>query len=97
MPRAPIGTCFSQGVARCGKPYAGGKMPPTESQTEVAPPPHTATNGNGEQPRNQTEVYAVHGADPEVLAYAMAKYSRSVAVDERIAARDLLASAPSSS
>ncbi len=24
-----------------------------------------------------TEVYAVHGADPEVLAYAMAKYSRS--------------------
>jgi thymidylate synthase ThyX len=30
-----------------------------------------------EAPRNQTEVYAVHGADPEVLAYAMAKYSRS--------------------
>ncbi|MBT9332911.1 FAD-dependent thymidylate synthase [Paracidobacterium acidisoli] len=30
-----------------------------------------------EQPRNQTEVFAVHGADPEVLAYAMAKYSRS--------------------
>src|SRR5271165_3671714 len=26
---------------------------------------------------NQTEVYAVHGADPEVLAYAMARYSRS--------------------
>jgi thymidylate synthase ThyX len=26
---------------------------------------------------NQTEVYAVHGADPEILAYAMAKYSRS--------------------
>ncbi len=24
-----------------------------------------------------TEVYAIHGADPEVLAYAMAKYSRS--------------------
>ena len=31
-------------------------------------------NGNA---RNQTEVYAVHGADPEVMAYAMAKYSRS--------------------
>src|SRR6202522_3183449 len=30
-----------------------------------------------EASRNQTEVYAVHGADPEVLAYAMAKYSRS--------------------
>ncbi len=27
--------------------------------------------------RNQTEVIAVHGADPEVLAFAMAKYSRS--------------------
>ena len=34
----------------------------------------TFPNGNA---RNQTEVYAVHGADPEVLAYAMAKYSRS--------------------
>jgi thymidylate synthase ThyX len=30
-----------------------------------------------EAPQNQTEVFAVHGADPEVLAYAMAKYSRS--------------------
>jgi len=27
--------------------------------------------------RNQSDVFAVHGADPEVLAYAMAKYSRS--------------------
>ena len=27
--------------------------------------------------RNQTDVFAVHGSDPEVLAYAMAKYSRS--------------------
>ena len=27
--------------------------------------------------RTQTEVFAVHGADPEILAYAMAKYSRS--------------------
>jgi thymidylate synthase ThyX len=26
---------------------------------------------------NTTEVYAIHGAEPEVLAYAMAKYSRS--------------------
>jgi thymidylate synthase ThyX len=29
------------------------------------------------EPRNETSVFAVHGADPEVLAYAMAKYSRS--------------------
>ncbi len=27
--------------------------------------------------RNQSDVFAVHGAEPEVLAYAMAKYSRS--------------------
>ena len=26
---------------------------------------------------NQTSVFSVHGADPEVLAFAMAKYSRS--------------------
>ena len=30
-----------------------------------------------ERGQNVTEVFAVHGADPEVLAYAMAKYSRS--------------------
>ena len=28
-------------------------------------------------PAGETDVYAIHGADPEVLAYAMAKYSRS--------------------
>src|SRR5438105_8237304 len=28
-------------------------------------------------PANSTEVYVVHGAEPEVQAYAMAKYSRS--------------------
>jgi thymidylate synthase ThyX len=27
--------------------------------------------------QNSTEVYAIHGAEPEILAYAMAKYSRS--------------------
>ncbi len=43
-----------------------------ESETATAAQPVPA-----EEPRNQTEVYAVHGADPEVLAYAMAKYSRS--------------------
>jgi thymidylate synthase ThyX len=32
---------------------------------------------SAEQSQNKTEVFAVHGADPEVLAYAMAKYSRS--------------------
>jgi thymidylate synthase ThyX len=43
-----------------------------QSETATAAQPAPA-----EEPRNQTEVYAVHGADPEVLAYAMAKYSRS--------------------
>jgi thymidylate synthase ThyX len=64
-------------------------MPPIESQTEVAPltvsrtpsQTHSAPTGDtvsmAARPRNQTDVYAVHGADPEVLAYAMAKYSRS--------------------
>jgi len=28
-------------------------------------------------PSAETDVYAIHGADPEILAYAMAKYSRS--------------------
>jgi thymidylate synthase ThyX len=41
----------------------------SQTEIEAAAPPETA--------RNQTDVYAVHGADPEVLAYAMAKYSRS--------------------
>src|SRR6202045_3397833 len=44
------------------------------SETATAALPATAPP---EAPRNQTEVYAVHRADPEVLAYAMAKYSRS--------------------
>src|ERR1700757_3047644 len=60
-------------------------MPPMESQTDVAPltpaSPQSGPAGGpapaAERPRNQTDVYAVHGADPEVLAYAMAKYSRS--------------------
>src|SRR5436305_2060141 len=34
-------------------------------------------NGSGAAANPATEVYAVFGAEPEVLAYAMAKYSRS--------------------
>ena len=30
-----------------------------------------------QRPQAETDVYAIHGAEPEVLAYAMAKYSRS--------------------
>jgi thymidylate synthase ThyX len=34
-------------------------------------------NGTKPSPTQQTEVFAVHGVEPEVQAYAMAKYSRS--------------------
>ncbi|WP_263368181.1 FAD-dependent thymidylate synthase [Edaphobacter bradus] len=41
----------------------------------------SATETKTEKPAlptaSETDVYAIHGADPEVLAYAMAKYSRS--------------------
>ena len=43
---------------------------PTTTPTPSVP----ASTGRSEAP---TDVYAIHGADPEVLAYAMAKYSRS--------------------
>ncbi|HEY0758691.1 MAG TPA: FAD-dependent thymidylate synthase [Acidisarcina sp.] len=42
-------------------------MPAIDPQTALTEAPQ----------QNQTEVFAVFGADPEVLAYAMAKYSRS--------------------
>jgi thymidylate synthase ThyX len=44
---------------------------PTEEIIATKPPTVAAADSNA------TEVYAIHGADPEVLAYAMAKYSRS--------------------
>jgi thymidylate synthase ThyX len=39
--------------------------------------PTVASNGNQPNADAATDVYAVQGADPEVLAYGMAKYSRS--------------------
>ena len=39
--------------------------------------PAAVTGGKHTKPDAATDVYAVHGADPEVLAYGMAKYSRS--------------------
>src|ERR1700761_31429 len=38
---------------------------------------HPTPRSDQSHPENNTEVYAIHGAEPEVLAYAMAKYSRS--------------------
>jgi thymidylate synthase ThyX len=41
-------------------------------------PDNVVTSATPETPAaSQTDVYAIQGADPEVLAYAMAKYSRS--------------------
>jgi len=51
-------------------------MPLSEPKIDVVtelPPVATASAPAA----SDTDVYAVHGADPEVLAYAMAKYSRS--------------------
>jgi len=47
-------------------PYSGPELSTMSTESLLPPGAH-----------NQTDVYAVHGADPEVLAYAMAKYSRS--------------------
>ncbi len=45
------------------------------SDQKVTAPETMPNAGNPRSP--EIEVFAVHGADPEVLAYAMAKYSRS--------------------
>src|SRR2546423_3407759 len=39
--------------------------------------PATSSEKNGAAPGPQVNVFAVHGVEPEVQAYAMAKYSRS--------------------
>jgi thymidylate synthase ThyX len=40
-------------------------------------PAAASTQAAANAAASETDVYAIHGADPEVLAYAMAKYSRS--------------------
>ncbi len=42
-----------------------------------APPQTASSSAVASAAESQADVYAIHGADPEVLAYAMAKYSRS--------------------
>jgi thymidylate synthase ThyX len=51
-------------------------MPNSQPSTD-APSVPPAAGPPAAQTNDQTEVYAIHGADPEVLAYAMARYSRS--------------------
>jgi len=53
---------------------------PISSPASSADQPSEAPHGQNPQSTkapNETDVFAIHGADPEVLAYAMAKYSRS--------------------
>ena len=48
------------------------------SDSTLAPAkPNEQENRNGVNSGPQVNVFAVHGVDPEVQAYAMAKYSRS--------------------
>jgi len=56
-------------LADMSSPTAAPDLPQT-STTESRPEPKPGAEST-------TEVYAIHGAEPEVLAYAMAKYSRS--------------------
>lgn len=49
-----------------------------DSLVADAPSTNSVHQLNGSSaPESTTDVYAIHGAEPEVLAYAMAKYSRS--------------------
>lgn len=45
--------------------------------SSVTQPGETQVSQKNGSEQAGTQVYAIHGADPEVLAYAMAKYSRS--------------------
>ncbi len=44
---------------------------------QAVPGSKAAPDRKADPAESSTDVYAIHGADPEVLAYAMAKYSRS--------------------
>ncbi len=77
-----MGTRSSEASGR----YTYGFMSPLLSQAfpdlpsvdEVAVEKTSAENPTVDQAKAATtDVYAIHGAEPEVLAYAMAKYSRS--------------------
>src|SRR5882724_2093155 len=52
---------------------------PTDARLQDSTPDSNQEkpNGSGSAPANAVEVFAIHGAEPEVQAYAMAKYSRS--------------------
>ena len=64
-------------------PYAEETMPeiaaaPPSSAPDLTPSAKPVKTAAETRPEDSgTDVFAVHGADPEVLAYAMAKYSRS--------------------
>jgi thymidylate synthase ThyX len=68
--RKVYGGFMGASLSHPGMEYPCLEMP--DNQPAAASP-----NSAIEPAANQTDVYAIHGADPEVLAYAMAKYSRS--------------------
>ena len=59
------------------KTGTAGEQPGTVSEQPATTGKHTDAVVQQPGAAPETEVFAVHGADPEVLAYAMAKYSRS--------------------
>src|SRR5271165_827106 len=71
MTTAPEVLCFPQAAVARGFPYRIS----FSAVSSIDKPGVTPATRSGHEP--STEVYAVHGADPEVQAYGMAKYSRS--------------------
>ena len=72
--------CISFASEALTLPYAVETMPETVAAPSFDRPEMTAAAKSSEPSltaQSGTDVFAVHGADPEVLAYAMAKYSRS--------------------
>jgi thymidylate synthase ThyX len=78
MPYSVRGTfaMSSESLRPPATPTESGRGTQTDRGAQPGQRPQTGPQ-NEPDPRNQTEVFAIHGADPEILAYAMAKYSRS--------------------
>ena len=74
-----MSVCRQAGTSGCLSPARtdAGRVPdavfwsPVNSMSSILPAPSDDLSSS------ETDVFAIHGADPEVLAYAMAKYSRS--------------------
>src|ERR1035437_3542371 len=74
LQHGPVAPVLARSLKRGGLPASNRTPMPYSVREPSSMSSETFTSPGA---RNQTEVFAVHGADPEVLAYAMAKYSRS--------------------